>query len=83
VPATAPLKVRSGDVVSLQSSEAVGWTDSSGGVAVANLVTTTTTWSATLTYAQSTPGGTVTLDISATRQQAPQAQQHTRLSLTQ
>jgi hypothetical protein len=70
-------------VVSLQSSEPVSWSESSGGVIVSTLTTTTTTWSATLGYGISTPGATATLDISASRQQSPQALQHTAVSLTQ
>lgn len=81
--ALTALQVRGGDVLSLQSTLPVSWSVASGGVNVTNQMSTTTSWSATLVYGLSSPGGTGTLMVTATSSGTPQAQKVVSISLTQ
>lgn len=75
-----PIQIVSGDVLALQSTTPVSWSQISGGANRTNEVSTSTTWSATIVYATSPPGGPASFSVIAS-DIANQAQVTTSVSV--
>jgi len=78
-----PFTVKERDVVSLQSSIAVSWGTSTGGAFAENIKSTATSWTGTMRYAMSTPGGIGSCEVQALTLTAPQARLGTLVLVTQ
>lgn len=77
------LKVKSGDVVTLQSSVPVTWSTSSSGVILSDKRESSTEWTATLEYGLSVPGWMASLLVTAMTESSPTAQITTTINVTQ
>lgn len=80
---TAPYALKDGDVLAVTANMPVSWTTLTSGGFAQSVTTTSTTWTGTVRYGVSTPGGEGALIVQALHQPTPQAQASLTVTVTQ